>query len=370
MPGPHAPATQTSDPRPTQRPHVAAAVEDWWCTVAGAFLRRRGWVPRVLPYTGYGTPRGVRVLARVLLVPPSRARGPLSPVRHADRRPLRSYLTLPAPGERLRVAVGGAVVDVATDRAGYVDVEVALPDAAPLAPGRHDATLTALRARDDAAPVVASVVAPVVVVGDDATFGVVSDIDDTAMVTAVPRPFVAAWNTFVTRASARRPVPGMPALYRRLAAEHPDAPFVYLSNGAWNTAGTLARFLDRHGFPPGPLLLTDWGPTQTGWFRSGPQHKGDSLDRLMIAFPRVRWLLVGDAGQLDEDVYVRAAARWPGRVVAIAVRQVDGARPRPSRGRPDPGAPLVHGADGTELGARLDAVLDPRHQRSGTNPDS
>jgi len=363
MPGPHAPATQHPAPRPTQRPHVAALIEDRWCAVAGAFLRRRGWVPRTDTYTGYGTPRGVRVLARVLLVPPSHARGPLSPVRHADRRPLRSYLTLPAPGEHVRVAVGGAVVDVATDRAGYVDVEVPLPDDAPLPPGRHDATLTALRTG-------AADVAPVVVVGDDATFGVVSDIDDTAMVTAVPRPFVAAWNTFVTRASARRPVPGMPELYRRLAAEHPEAPFVYLSNGAWNTAGTLARFLDRNGFPPGPLLLTDWGPTQTGWFRSGPQHKGDSLDRLMVAFPRVRWLLVGDAGQLDEDVYVRASARWPGRVVAIAIRQVERARLRSAHGRPAPGAPLVRGVDGSALGERLGVVLDPRHRRSGTNPDS
>ncbi|MFC7878502.1 App1 family protein [Isoptericola sp. NPDC057391] len=363
MSDPHAPATQHPAPRPTQRPHVAAVVEDWWCTVAGAFLRRRGWVPRVLTYTGYGTPRDVRVLARVLLVPPSRGRGPLSPVRAAERRPLRSYLTLPAPREPVRVAVGGAVVDVATDRAGYVDVEVPLPADAPLGPGRHDATLTALRTG-------AAADAAVVVVGDDATFGVVSDIDDTAMVTAVPRPFVAAWNTFVTRASARQPVTGMPELYRRLAAEHPDAPFVYLSNGAWNTAGTLARFLDRHGFPPGPLLLTDWGPTQTGWFRSGPQHKGDSLDRLMVAFPRVRWLLVGDAGQLDEDVYVRASARWPERVAAIAVRQVDGARPRAAHDRPAPGAPLVRGADGRELGDRLADVLDRRHQRSGTNPDS
>ncbi|MEU2198517.1 phosphatase domain-containing protein [Isoptericola sp. NPDC019482] len=353
MPGPHAPATQPPAPRPTQRPHVAALVEDWWCSVAGAFLRRRGWVPRVLAYTGYGTPHDVRVLARVLLVPPSRARGPLSSVQHADRRPLRSYLTLPAPGEPMRVAVGDTLVDVVTDRAGYVDVEVPLPDDAPLPAGRHDATVTALRAGAATAPTVA----PVVVVGDDAAFGVVSDIDDTAMVTAVPRPFVAAWNTFVTRASARRPVPGMPELYRRLAAEHPDAPFVYLSNGAWNTAGTLARFLDRHGFPPGPLLLTDWGPTQTGWFRSGPRHKGESLDRLMVTFPRVRWLLIGDAGQLDEDVYVRASARWPGRVVAIAIRQVDGARPRASRGRPAPGAPLVHGADGTQLADRLDDVL-------------
>lgn len=351
MPDAHAPATQHPVDRPTQRPHVAAVVEDWWCTVAGAFLRRRGWVPRLVPFTGYGSPRRVRVLARVLLVPPSHASGPLAALRHAQRRGAWAYLTLPAPREAVRVTLGGVSADVTTDRAGYVDVEVTLPDDALLSPGRHEATLTAVRTAGTSAA------AAVDVAGDATTFGVVSDIDDTTMITAVPRPFLAAWNTFVRRPSARRPVPGMPALYRRIAADHPGAPFVYLSNGAWNTADTLAGFLDRHGFPPGPLLLTDWGPTQTGWFRSGPQHKGDSLDRLMVAFPRVRWLLVGDAGQLDEDVYVRATARWPGRVAAIAIRQVERARPRPSRGRPDPDAPLVHGADGTELGDRLADVL-------------
>ncbi|MFE5336661.1 App1 family protein [Isoptericola sp. NPDC056573] len=344
-----APATTTHPTeRPTQRPHVAALVEDRVGAVAGAVLRRWGWVPRTITYTGYGTPTRVRVLARVLLVPPSRADGRRAAVRDGDRRGLWSYLTVQAPGERVRITVGRTTLEVATDRAGYVDVEVRLPDGAALPPGRHGATLSVASR---------TVVAPVVVVADGATLGVVSDIDDTTMVTAVPRPFVAAWNTFVRRPSARRPVPGMPELYRRIAADHPDAPFVYLSNGAWNTAGTLAGFLDRHGFPPGPLLLTDWGPTQTGWFRSGPQHKGDSLDRLMVTFPRVRWLLVGDAGQLDEDVYVRASARWPGRVVAIAIRQVDGARPRAAGGRPAPGAPLVHGADGTALGARLAEVL-------------
>ncbi|MGW8568070.1 App1 family protein [Isoptericola sp. NPDC055881] len=353
---PDAPATQHPLPRRTQRPHLAALLEDRWCAVAGAFLRRRGWVPRLLPYTGYGTPLGVRVLARVLLVPPSHATGPLAPELAAERRPLRSYLTMPAPGEPVRVTVGGADVTVKTDRAGYVDALVSPPEDAPLPAGRHDVVLTAERSGAEAT-------GQVVVVGPGTTFGVVSDIDDTAMITAVPRPLVAAWNTFVIRASARRPVPGMPELYRRLAADHPGAPFVYLSNGAWNTAGTLSQFLDRYGFPPGPLLLTDWGPTQTGWFRSGPQHKSDTLDRLMTTFPDVRWLLLGDAGQLDEDVYVRASARWQGRVVAIAIRKVARARVRPVRGRPEPGAPLVRGEDGVELAERLAWLLRPDSTR-------
>ena len=83
-------------------------------------------------------------------------------------------------------------------------------------------------------------------------------------VTIGERPVIAAWNTFVREEGTRRAVPGMATLYRELRAAHPDMPFVYLSTGSWNIAPNLGRFLRRHGYPSGPLLLTDWGPTNTG----------------------------------------------------------------------------------------------------------
>jgi phosphatidate phosphatase APP1 len=142
------------------------------------------------------------------------------------------------------------------------------------------------------------------------------------MVTAVPQPLVAAWNMLCARAAARRAVAGMPELYARFRAAHPDAPFVYLSSGAWNTARTLRRFLARHGFPAGPLLLTDFGPTDTGWFRSGRVHKTTSLNRLMDTFPHVRWVLVGDDGQADPEIYAAAAKEHPDQVAAVVIRSL------------------------------------------------
>src|SRR5699024_10504491 len=128
-------------------------------------------------------------------------------------------------------------------------------------------------------------VARILCVDRGTTFGVVSDIDDTVMVTALPRPLLAAWNAFMMHESARRVVPGMPVLYHELVRAHPGAPVVYLSTGAWNVAPALGRFLAAHRFPAGPLLLTDWGPTNTGIFRSGQQHKHDNLRDLIDAFP-------------------------------------------------------------------------------------
>ncbi|MFI6425023.1 App1 family protein [Promicromonospora sp. NPDC050880] len=346
----------TPTPHPSQRPHLAAAVEDRLYAAAGWLLGRLGWRPRLETYTGYGTPDRVRVLARVLLAPRGHG-GPEREQVRAGRRGFRHFLTVPAPHRTVVLRLGDETSAIVSDRAGYVDVE--LPVAVPLTPGTRTAVL---ECPDAPGPVRAE--AEVLVLGDDVRFGVVSDMDDTTMVTAVPRPLLAAWNTFVRHASARRAVPGMAELYRTVHEAHPDATFFYLSTGAWNTAGTLRAFLARHGYPAGPLLLTDWGPTLTGWFRSGPAHKEASLDLLMSWFPQVRWLLVGDDGQRDPEIYDRVTRRWPGRVRAVAIRQLSGgeqvlAGNAPSSGESPTGGepvPTVAGRDGVELARRLGEV--------------
>ncbi|MEV0892880.1 phosphatase domain-containing protein [Promicromonospora sp. NPDC050262] len=376
----------TPTPHPSQRPHLAAVVEDHLYAAAGWVLVRVGWRPRLEAYAGYGTPDKVRVLARVVLSP----RRPGIPNRdalRAGRRGFRHFLTVPAPHRRVRLQVGGGTSEVTSDRAGYVDVE--LPTDAPLSDGWHTAVLTCL---DEPEPAEAE--APLRVLDERPRSGVVSDIDDTTMVTAVPRPLLAAWNTFVRHSSARRAVPGMPELYRTLQRAHPDAPFFYLSTGAWNTAGTLRAFLSRHAYPPGPLLLTDWGPTLTGWFRSGQAHKRASLDLLMSWFPHVRWVLIGDDGQHDVEIYEDVARRRPDRVRVVAIRQLTGGQQVLAGNAPHVGnaqhggngshavdgsragtttavpavapVPTVAGRDGDELARRLASVPGVLDDREGT----
>ena len=195
-----------------------------------------------------------------------------------------------------------------------------------LEPGWHDVTIAA----EGAEPVRGSVQ----VIGTDVAFGLVSDIDDTVMVTALPRPFIAAWNTFVRHEQARHIVPGMAPLYRTLLQECPGSPIFYLSTGAWNTAPTLTRFLKRHGYPAGPLLLTDWGPTNTGMVPQRPGAQADSAAPLAREFPQIRWVLVGDDGQHDPRIYGDFARDRPEAVEAIAIRQLTPAEQVLSHGIP------------------------------------
>jgi phosphatidate phosphatase APP1 len=330
-------------------------------------LRARGWTVRIEPYVGYGAPGWVRVLARTLLASSHvrdtdlpGAGGAAQAGSSAARavRGWRSFATAQVAGALVEVQIGARTHRVVTDRGGYLDVVLE----SDLPPGWHDVRLTGADG--------ARAVAPVHVVDPSARFGLVSDIDDTVVVTRLPRPFVAAWNVLVRHENAREPVPGMARLYREILAHHPEAPVVYVSTGAWNAAPAIGRFLRRSGYPAGPLLLTDWGPTNTGWFRSGPAHKAAQLRRLFTELPDVRWLLVGDDGQHDPGIYARAAQAYPEHVRGVLIRQLTFSEHVLARGLPRPAAGAVRAEahavrDGIPvlLGADGDALLAQARER-------
>jgi len=301
--------------------HRAARAEDAVRGMIERRMRRRGWQATIVPYTGYGGPGWVRVMGRVLLsrpgegeTPPPGPEGAPPANKPKSVRGWRSFATVAVNDAEVEIIAGDQRHVLRTDRGGFVDarVEVDLP------PGWQTVRIRAA----DAEPAEA----PVLIVDPSVTFGIVSDIDDTVMVTALPRPLLAAWNTFVLDEHARAAVPGMAVLYERLVTAHPGAPVLYLSTGAWNVAPTLTRFLSRHLYPAGPLLLTDWGPQKDRWFRSGQEHKRATLRRLAAEFPTVRWLLIGDDGQHDPEIYADFAGSHPDNVAAVAIRRLSPAQ--------------------------------------------
>lgn len=327
--------------------HRAARVEDHFNAGLHSRFSARGWLPDIHAYTGYGAPGWVRVMARVLL------RSPRPDDRNPSlRRGWRSFATIPVAGTRVEVRVGDVQHQLVTDRSGYLDARIE----SDLPVGWHDAVLRL--------PEGCEVRAPIRVIDPTTPIGIVSDVDDTVMITTLPRALLAAWNTFVLNENARRQVTGMSVLYERLSQEYPDAPFIYLSTGAWNVAPTLTRFLGRNMYPRGPLLLTDWGPTTDSWFRSGQLHKRRTLRRLVEEFPEIRWLLIGDDGQHDPDIYADLARNFPGHVAAVAIRTLSPSEQVLASGLPVPmdqarhvpGTPWVQAPDGAAMWTRLHEI--------------
>lgn len=343
---------------PTDKPKgLGARLEDWVHGRRYRRARRRGLTPIVIPYTGYGALEWSRVLGRVVLAKPAPADRTDLSARYRKIRGWRSFTSISVGFAQVTVSIDGEEFTVVADRGGVIDATLASSFTA----GWHTVSFTVENSEPTASLIF--------IVGTHARVGVVCDIDDTVMVTALPRPLLAAWNTFVLDEHARTPVPGMAVMLDSLARYHTGAPVIYLSTGAWNVAPTLGRFMGRHLYPAGPLLLTDWGPTHDRWFRNGRDHKASSLDRLVREFPDVRWILIGDDGQHDEEIYAQFAERHPEHVAAIGIRQLTGGEAVLAGGRKhstDHGGarevPWAYAPDGAGLADQFAAfgLLGPR----------
>ncbi len=127
----------------------------------------------------------------------------------------------------------------------------------------------------------------------------------------------------------------------------------------------VTRFLRKQGFPAGAVLMTDWGVTPTRWFRDGSEHKRSSLVRLHEDLPEVSWVLIGDDGEHDPDLYEEFARAHPGSVDAVALRQVAPDAADDGGTSEVAGVPVVRGTDGNALLPLLRAAMPERRGGPG-----
>src|SRR5690606_8607646 len=171
--------------------HVASRIEDGVHRWRARRALASGHETVILPYVGYGStgPNGswIRVLARVVLARP----GAFEAGQHQAQviadgiRGFRNFISPILPDGKVRIDVGDQHFEVEADRGGVIDVKLMVD----LPAGWNEIRLQA-HDGDDAQ-------AKILVIDQAQKFGVISDVDDTVVVTALPRPLLAAWNSFV-----------------------------------------------------------------------------------------------------------------------------------------------------------------------------
>ena len=149
---------------------------------------------------------------------------------------------------------------------------------------------------------------------------VISDIDDTIKRTQVRDRREMLLNTFARRFEA---APRMAAYYRALA-QVPDTRFHYLSASPIQLYPALADFVRDNDFPAGSMHLresTTWRTLIPG-AEDSRAHKLGVIDRLLTEFPRRRFVLVGDSGEADPEIYAQVYRANPQRIDSIVIRDV------------------------------------------------
>lgn len=151
---------------------------------------------------------------------------------------------------------------------------------------------------------------------------IISDIDDTIKISHVGDRRALIANTFLRKFE---PVDRMAQLYREWAES--GAVFHYLSASPWQLYRPLSEFLRAEGFPDGTLHLKQVrlkDASVLSLFGSQQQYKSAAIERILADFPRRRFVLVGDSGEQDPEIYGAAARKHPDQVVRILIRDVDG----------------------------------------------
>jgi phosphatidate phosphatase APP1 len=287
--------------------------------------------PRINAYRGYANPAAAFVSGRILRDAAVGAADASDPWWRNLLNTYRRMETDQTPGIRLRIRLGGRVVDAVSDEEGHFRARLALAEPLPADRRWHDARIE-LVPPAGRAWAIEPVAAPVLLPAPTASFAVISDVDDTVIETHATRPLRMMRAVLFENARTRRPFAGVPGFYSRLeqgADGRGPNPFFYLSSSPWNLHDVLVDFLEHNGIPVGPLLLKDWGLPERGSARPDHrEHKLARIEHLLRVYPDLPFLLIGDNGQADPAIYAETAERNPTRIRAVYVREVvaDGRR--------------------------------------------
>ncbi|MDB5233677.1 MAG: hypothetical protein JWR44_670 [Hymenobacter sp.] len=317
-----------------------SSVTEWSDHVLTRFTARTGWLrPLQLDaYRSYGTAAKFYVKGRLLADPGLTAQTAADSRWRNFRSMVRRFNSREVTGADLVAELpDGSQHLVTTDDEGYFTLIIepkALPEPVAYLWYPVPVRVSRLPAHFPAPLPTVQASAKVLVPPPSAEFGVISDLDDTVFETLATNVFKMLARTLLSNAHSRLPFLGVAEFYSRLQCGRtgrPDNPFFYVSSSPWNLYDVLDEFMGIHKLPPGPLLLRDMSiarpkttppPGVTGSAAIHFAHKLHEIDDLLLTYPHLPFVLLGDSGQEDARIYREVVRRHPGRIKAIYIRDV------------------------------------------------
>lgn len=226
----------------------------------------------------------------------------------------------------LRISFNGYEKTIKTDEEGFFDIKIDLREPLQLPQTRF------LKAKIEATEnpyteqEAVSAECEIMMPGSQARFVIVSDVDDTIIKSYAGEFFLKIRTLLMNNASARTPFEGVAEFYQRLQdASHIFNPLYFVSGSSWNIYDLLYRFCREHEIPKGPILLRQLGVDKEMLFKKGTREfKLLQIKQLLADYPGLPFILVGDSGQKDPEIYYQLVKEHPGRIITIYIRDLGG----------------------------------------------
>ncbi len=318
---------------------------------------------RVVGYNGFGNAETVYIKGRVLADDKVEAGADDHELERLVNM-FRRYHTDEVPKARVRVSLGRHEVEVETSWEGFFDVELTPDDTLDAQQLWHevDLELVSPKPRVDQP---SFQFGGAVQIPRNAKFGIISDLDDTVLETGATDMFRQARIVLLNGPHSRVPFLGVGAFYRALQAERgrPANPIFYISSSPWNFYDLFAEFLELHDIPRGSVILKEIGFDRDKFLKSGHQeYKKSRIQTVLDTYPDLPFVLIGDSGQKDPEIYRAIVEDNPGRIRAIYVRDVT---PKQTRARDVEVNEIAHNvqANGVDMLPVDDTFQAAKHAR-------
>lgn len=165
-------------------------------------------------------------------------------------------------------------------------------------------------------------------ISNESETGVISDIDDTLLVSHSTRFLRKLRLLLFKNAHSRRTIPYIKKLYNHLVdLNNQDDPkdYFYVSNSEWNLYDFLNDFFAIHELPKGVFFLQNLKKGLRDLVSSGKvnnNHKLTSIEFLLRFYPNKNYILVGDSGQHDMEIYAKVADQYRDRIQGVIIRRL------------------------------------------------
>lgn len=277
----------------------------------------------IVPYIGFGTNKKIFLRGRVI----AEKRQIISTEKDGRRRNLRNFFrrfaTDEIPFARVSAKFENIEIEAVTDDEGYFYLE-----------------LENFETRDDQAQIreiELELLSPlpkngenvrntgkVLIPSKSAKFGIISDLDDTVITTNVSSKLKMLLNTALRNEYTRLPFEGVSEFYKALqkGIDQEQNPFFYVSSSPWNLYPFLIEFLRFNEIPHGALFLKDFGNHTIFNSSDHSTHKTESIEKILQTYPNLPFILIGDNGESDPQIYAEIVHKFPDRIRTIYIRSV------------------------------------------------
>lgn len=284
---------------------------------------------KIVPFFGYGTSEKIRIKGRVVEDEGEIISSETDSVWRNIRNTYRRFETDEIPFARVRAIFQNRELETIADDEGYFTAEFLNLDSLPEKLWQEIGfELLEPVSIDEQKPSAAGqILTPL----SSSKFGVISDIDDTIITTNVINRLKMLITTIAANEHTRVPFEGVSAFYNAFqkgVTGNESNPIFYVSSSPWNLYGFLFEFMRKHEIPFGPIFLKDFGSHTIFHGGDHQTHKLENIRHILETFNHLPFVLIGDSGEQDPEIYRIVVEEFPNRIRAVYIRDVN---PHPLR---------------------------------------